>query len=278
MPKENQPQDYQFKHTKKISMDRYRGVASDLMRLNSPVTDGFMQAVDMRSDIEISNMRQDRVADYDQMGTGIAKIFKLPRLDLWHPNGATSTMKQDEVWHIAVNDEKLSEEILQQGNSDFNKRFTARFQQEVAREIKICLAKEKLLNNGEYGMGFSLGYLTTIFWNISFPPIMEVAILLNGGNMISGTLLTAGIVAASNFGTNALNLGFSGAKKMLNKYLKEYIGEYNVFPGYKDPLIRHHVLECVMPPIPVDRVARGLTYMKLHEKELVLSNANGGKI
>lgn len=273
MSKESQPQDYKFKHAKHISMDGYKGVAGDLMQLNHPVTDGFMQATDMRSNIEIINAPQDRVADYDQIGSvRVGKFLRLPRLDLWHQDGAINTRRENGAWLLAVNDQKLSQEILQKQDQTNGKRFdevfTKRFEQEIAKGIENCLKKEKLLNNGNYyNLSFLFGYKTLIVWDLLYPALSGVEMIASGENPTDILMFNVIFLSGVNAAYNLCNLVLSGVRK---KALELNSADGNTLPNYQDPLVKHHILEYVAPPIAVDRVARGLAYMKLHGKELIV--------
>jgi hypothetical protein len=86
-PKEEVPNSYRNKHQFGIHLDTYNGIASDVMELNAPVADRFMQVSDMRGDIVVIRKPQDRVLDYDDVGfVRVAKFLKMPRLDFWKGN------------------------------------------------------------------------------------------------------------------------------------------------------------------------------------------------
>src|SRR3989344_3485850 len=114
---EREPQDYQFKHHRRVSLDEYRGAARDLMELNDPVADGFMQTADMRGDIVIVQKPQDRVIDYDHIGSvRVAKSVGMPRLDMWNRNDMVQTIKENDTWYIAVNDQELAQRLARSGD------------------------------------------------------------------------------------------------------------------------------------------------------------------
>lgn len=183
---EREPQDYKFKHNKQISLEQYRGIASDIMELNNPITDGFMETSDMRGDIVIVQKPNQRVMDYDGVGNvRVTKNLQMPRLDLRKGNNASETERDDDgVWFIAVNDQALADEVARDrnlagnGKNNFDERFVVAFRAEVNKGLKTCLKREKLLNSGNYNYSFIVAYLGTSSW--LYPSIITAKNVIDG--------------------------------------------------------------------------------------------------
>lgn len=273
--KEGQPSDYQFKHNKRIYLDSYNGVASDLMELNDVIADGFMRLSDLRSDVVITQKPHARVVDYDQVGfVRVAKVLSLPRLDFWKRDGLRHTRKDGDVVYIAIDDQKLADEVARADNTGrFDDAFIERFRQEVEDGLRGYLKKEKLLNGGKYNYGFALGYLGFLSYNLVMGPGLLAAQIASGADPALSIVRSVGIVAVANTTCNTLNLFGAGMSYLRNKYIGPTRFYQSPMPDYNDPFIKHSVWELPMPPVPVDRLIRGLQYLDKHGEKLIEKEA-----
>ncbi len=81
-------------------------------------------------------------------------------------------------------------------------------------------------------------------------------------------------IAGSNIAHNTLNLAFAGAQKLEEMVFQKpgaYMPDRTTLPSFQDPLIKHSVFELIAPPIAIDRVARGLLYLRKHTGEFIES-------
>ena len=261
---------YKNKHPKAIYLDAYNGVACDLMELNKPAADRFMQVGDMRGDIVIVQKPQDRVRDYDEIGfIRVAKFLKIPRLDLWHnENELLQTKKEDGVWYLAINDQDLANQVVRAegDNRKFDDRFVDAFRNQVRSGLTAILRREKLLNGGEYDLSFLFAYYGLIKNDLLVGPILVAGALLSEEPW--STAKTLGVIAAANAIWNTGNLLLAGItwadKKMFG------IPKINLnTPDFNYPFVKHSVVDLVMPPVPVDRLVRGLHYLNTRGNELI---------
>ncbi len=273
---EHAPQGYQFKHHKVVSLDEYRGVARDIMEVNHPVADGFMQTADIRGDIAIIQKPQDRAIDYDQIGTvRIAKFLQMPRMDVWNRNNIVQTRKESDTWYVAVNDQELAQHVSRSNEGgNFDKAYVDAFQQEVNKGIKDVLKREKLLNGGEYNIAFLSSYWTFLTKDLLLLPLVEMETLLHSSSpveVLHGTATVAALYAGANAAFNVLNLFAVGWGKLRDKAIggRDLLYKGISYPEYDDPFIRHSIPELLLPTVPVDRLTRGMVYLKDHGRDLI---------
>lgn len=273
---EQEPQGYQFKHRTRVSLDEYRGVARDIMELNAPVADGFMQTADMRGDIVIVQKPQERARDYDQIGTvRVAKFLQMPRLDVWNRNNTVQTRKEDDTWYVAIDDQELAQNVARSpdGTGKFNDRYVNAFQQELKKGMKDVLKREKLLNGGEYNFAFLVSYHNFLVHNLLTLPLLELEILLQSSNIAQAADGTAKIAVAY-AGVNAAFNGFNLFCSLVGNFLEKKGGisrDKRMIrdADFEEPFIRHSIPEYIMPTVPVDRLLRGMKYLRDHGNELV---------
>jgi len=271
MSKDQEPKEYQFKHSRRISMDSYNGVAGGIMELNDPIADGFMRVADMRSDVVIIQKPQERVRDYDEIGfVRVAKVLKLPRLDFWRDsNDLTQTKKEDDIWYIAINDQDLADRVARAegDNRKFNERFVDAFQAEVRNGLATCLRREKLLNSGKYNFGFLVAYHGLLNYDLLLAPVAVVTSILSGDPMSAAKV--ALLIAIANSTWNTFNLAGAGMTYLEDKIFGAEGAIKPSTPNFNDPFIRHSVFDLVMPPVPIDRLVRGSRYLTQHGGQLI---------
>ena len=269
---EREPQGHQFKHNRQVHLDEYRGIARDIMELNDPIADGFMQTSDMREDVVIVQKPRQRVMDYDQVGyVRVAKFLQMPRLDLWRGNSVTEIGKKDGgVWYIAINDQELADQVARVGNRDkkFDERFTDAFRTEVNKGLKACLKREKLLNSGNYNLSFLIAYHGTLSYDLVLFPSLLVAKIVAGDNPTEALALSAGTIAIINSIWNVVNLAGAGMSYVEGKLFgpssfRSYRSNFN------EPFVKHSLPELVMPPVPIDRLFRGISYLNKHGDRII---------
>lgn len=268
MEKETGPQDYQFKHTQRISMNSYAGIASDRMELNDPTADGFMRVADMRRDIVVEQKGQSRTYSYDQVGpTRVAKILEIPRIGRGE-SGVLHTFKENDTWVIEIDDQKLWREVGE-GKEAFQQRedqFTDRFRSEVLNGVSKSLVEEKLFNAGIYSLAKTIGAVSLLV-SYPMPAMAELATIVVGKHTLELDLKSMTYIATAHLVLNML----SWCSAILNEKqgrLSDYLG-IGTLPQYQEPWVRHKFPEFLMPPIPVDRLLRGVVYLKSHGNDLI---------
>lgn len=270
--------EYKNRHHKAIHLDTYRGVACDLMELNNPVADRFMQVSDMRGDVVIIQKPQDRARDYDDVGfVRVAKLLNMPRLDFWYKeNGILQTKREDGTWYIAINDQDLANQVarVEGGNRKFDYRFVDAFRTEVRGGLTTILRREKLLNSGKYNLDFLVAYHGLLLYDILLGPTLVAAALLSGHS--ESAVKAVGFVATANAFWNGFNLSGAEMTRAGQKMFKpRRTAEPNIpdfAQDFNDPFVKHSLAELVMPPVPVDRLARGLNYLRKHGRDLIRTN------
>lgn len=274
---DGEPGEYKFRHTQRISLDQYQGVAKGLMQLNDPVADGFMRVADMRGNVQIIQKPQDRVRDYEDVGfVRVAKFLKMPRLDFWHGDGLVETKKEGGDWLIAINDEDLADKVARtnDGNRKFDDLYLEAFNQQVKRGLTTCLRREKLLNGGNYNFGLFLGYGAFLDITVLLPTF-AVAQVITGENPLNIALTLGGLYTFWTGAHNALNLFGAGLHiaedKIFSSHKPKGVPEFkSALPNFQDPFIKHSLPDMIIGPnVPVDRLFRGLKYLDKHGSELI---------
>lgn len=269
--KEGAPVPYQFKHHKQISLDHYRGIASDIMRLNDPVADGFMKMSDMRADIVITTKQQERTRDYDQIGNvRVGKWLGLPEFGK-KENKSFLCERRDGVWVVAIDDQKLSDEVVHADNKGkrFDEVFMESFKKTMKSGLTEALKNEKLFLNK---WPFTISYGLLMANDIYYPIKQAMSGIRSGEDPFYVMAWVVSDAATWNGFWNALGLGTA---LVIKKYLEQYPDNVSSDISdisdivYNRPSVRHSVLELPLPPVPVDRFARGWIYLKRHGNKLI---------
>jgi hypothetical protein len=237
------------------------------MHLDNKVADGFMSTADMRDHVVIVQKRRKAARDYDQIGfVRVGKLLQMPSMGSWKEGKFSSiTKSKEEGWVIAINDQELADHVTRTGTGHkaFDGEFVTAFRTEVNDGLKNFLRREKLLNGGHYNLGFFEAYQATLGYDAFVFPIALTTSIALGDNPVHGALTVIGAIAAANFLSNGLNLAGAGLTHIREKY-RSFLGDAGHTPHYNDPFIKHSFLELVMPPVPVDRLVRGLVYLRNH--------------
>lgn len=280
MKDRGEPQSYQFRHPKRISLDNYRGIASDIMTLNDPVADGFMRVSDIRADVVVTKKPQERIRDYEDLGTvRISKMLKLPRLDAWKKTGQREVRREDDAWVVAIDDQTIADEVIRSSNKrEFDASFVKRFQREVNKGLKDCLKNEKLLDGGKYNLFFLSNYsLFLCFDAMVIPAYFSSALSSPDTNLAFLLVKTIVLYGSAHATSNSLPwivIGMDKIHELARKIQEQELGPspYNFqYPDVnsQEPFIRHSLPEFIMPPVPVDRLLRGIVYLKKHGDKLI---------
>lgn len=256
MAVEQRPGEYQFQHKQKIHLDNYQGVAKDLMELNDPVADRFMQVSDMRRDVVVVQKPQERVQDYDQLVK-----FRVPPANQIGRNKLVEVKKGENEWFVVVNDQDLAQNVARSGDAriKFDDQFLDAFQEEVKRGLRRCLKEEKLLNSRENDFLFMPGYIFLLA--DSLIPVMDFQILLNNPSKVpQATAYLLSIYVIHQVLYNSVI-----ARDFLLRKLRL------IEPSSKadHPFVKNSVSEFLLPPVPLDRLIRGTRYLKKHGSELI---------
>lgn len=260
---------YQPTHDTQISLDEYRGVASDIMSVNPPVADGFMRVSDLRRNIVVVQRAEQRVVNYDQVGP--VKTGKILNIPIFERTPASSEISYDEdSWFISVDDQTLarrSSEETGKGSKKFDEVFTAQFQKEINARIKQLLLREKIIAQGDDpGLTF-YGYLpiAIIPAAILTDPEVMPALLEKPGNLLAALALVYGFSSITNISSTIVTESFS--------YLLDKLDSDRKRPRhFNHPFIRKGAkgfLQAPLPSIPVDRLIRGRLYLAQHGKEII---------
>lgn len=270
--------EYQNKHSRSIALDTYNGIANDLMILNTPLADRFMQVSDMRSDIAIIQQLQDRVRDYEDVGfVKVAKFLKMPRFDVWrNEDTITQVRRENDTWLIAVNDQDLANKISRTDDGKkFNERFTDAFNTEVNQGLMTCLKREKFLNSGKYDTAFMCG-ITNLGHNIASVSLMLAAAAVTRSPEATAHIAVYSLInmAFVNLICNSLNWEHTEKSPLERIFRSKYPDFESNIPFlknsvYNDPFIKHSLPEFLLPGVPVDRYLRGRAYLKNHGKDLI---------
>lgn len=272
MAKETGPQDYQFRHAQKISMDSYGGISSGRMELYDPTADGFMRVADMRRDIVIAQKGQSRTYDYDQFGpVRVAKILEIPRIGRGE-DGFLRTHKENDTWLIEIDDQKLWKEVSK-GEGTFRQRedqFTDRFRNEVLKGIGKSLVEEKLFNGGIYSPATTIG-VASLLVSYPMPAMIELSTIALGKHTLELDVISIVHIATAHLVLNTLSWLFAIVDQKQSRPfdLPAKINWVRALPNKQEPWVRHKFPEFFMPPIPVDRLLRGAVYLKSHGNNLI---------
>lgn len=264
--------DYRNRHAKGIHLN-YRGIASNLMELNHPMTDGFMRVSDMRGDILVVQKPQDRVRDYEDVGfVRIAKFLKMPRLELWRGDNIMQTRREDNVWLVAINDQELADKVARDETPGrkFEDRFIDAFKVEVNRGLLDCLKREKLFNGGKYNLAFGVGYYSLLSYDLLlYPAVVAVGFTgqLNDPTEAIGAMTA--FIALVHSAHNSFNLFGAALDYVTDRFLGPSALRSGIKPQFNDPFIKHSILELIMPVVPLDRLVRGSRYLSQHGNEII---------
>lgn len=243
--KEGQPKQ-EPRSNPRITLDQYRGIAGGLMAVNELVADRFMEVGDVRKEVVIVQMVDDRTTSYDQLGSvRVGKRLRIPR---WGEKESDSGLRSDsDAWYIQVNDQAISRKAREsKSGKRFDEEFTASFRNEVNGGLRKILAKEKLANSGKFSPSVLFGYpwLGITAWSA-----------LNLYNGMEGAASDIGFDLVRMVGYNALF--FTMARR----------GSRTISP--EDPFVRNSYLDCISPTVPVDRLARGTVYIQMHGNKMI---------
>lgn len=275
---ERQGSEYQPRHAQRITLDNYQGVANGIMELNEPVADGFMRVSDMRADVVVVSRQRDRVLDYDELGpVRVAKLLRLPRIGSWSHHGLVSVMRENGAWYIGINDQELTGQVARSNDSTekFEDLFIDRFKVELTKGLRECLKREKLLNSGRYNASFLFTWYIFATHEAVLYPAIEALRISAGHNPldVTGSILILYALTHSIF--NTMNLGICRVSKVFDiidrKLFKKQLQEAGSYlrTDWMDPFVKHHLLELLAPPVPVDRLLRGHIYLNRHGQKLI---------
>jgi hypothetical protein len=248
----------------RIILDTYTGVESAHLQLNKPVSNAFMSVTDMRADIFITNRKQRRQHNIEELGdTLIGKSFFVPSLSL-RKTKYTETLREGDQWIIAVDDQQLVQDISSKKTTAAEKQnaFIKEFKHEVHKGLHRVLVAEKLGNSGEFSYAFVWNYFNLLMTDVALIPA-----LANQGIDAGDPQGAASICLQFFFLTNML---VNGANNLMadNPEIPSYIGKAKR-PRLYEPFVRLNKAEVFLPPVPVDRLVRGSLYLRKHKDELI---------
>jgi hypothetical protein len=269
---ERQPA-YQPNPRNSITLDRYTGVASDIMRVNEPVADGFMRVSDLRKDIVIVKSAEERAETYDQIGNtrvATALIFgnrtQRPSLSGLSYDG--------DAWYVHINDSRLSRHATENMTPDkkFDEVFTEGFTNEVNAKIKELLVREKIIGQGYEPLHTLYSYLPFM--------LVPAGILQNPESMqiVLSKPDSTGILAAFIYSlSTCLNAASTGVNETMRLFWRALGGSKQDEPNhFNHPFIRQGMrglLEAPLSTVPVDRVLRGALYLQMHGNKMIQATA-----
>jgi len=229
----------------------------------------------MRNDIVILQKPHDRVREYDEVGSvKVAKLLKLPSLNLWKGDGIVSTKKEGDTILIAIDDQEISQRVADKndGKKSFDELFVGEFQREVRRGLSTCLKIEKLLNGGSYGLGFITAQGHFILWDLYVIPGSVGFELINGTDPLVGISRIAASVGIAHIGGNAITWVavvrdkareslYKASGRVRNSLFSKTIPD--------DPFVKRNPVDFVMPTVPIDKLIRGELYLAGKGRKLI---------
>lgn len=272
MTKETGPQDYQFKHAQRISMNSYNGIASGRMQLHDPTADGFMRVADMRRDIVVGQKSQSKIYDYDQLGSiRVAKILEIPRIGRGE-GGVLRTHKEDDTWFIEIDDQRLWKEVSdEKGNLEQREdQFIDRFRSEVLNGVRKSLVEEKLFNAGVWSPATKIGVVSLLL-SYPTPAIYELSSIVLGTHTLELDVASIAYIITSHAIFNMISWFTAIINEKFDRKLDRPTDWFRISPRYQEPWVKHKFPEFLMPPVPIDRLTRGAVYLKSHGHKLIES-------
>ena len=241
---EQEPPRFEPKSEYEVTLEEYNGIASDLMEVNEVVADGFMSVADMRRDIVIVSKQPQRTVDYDQLShVKVGRQLKIPHWGSRQDSSVDVTSDED-AWYIGVDDQTIARKVDdKRGKARFDELFTTDFRREVNKGIKKALIKEKVFNGGYRDFTFFYSYLMTI---------------------MASTNAIEDIVNKDPASLAISYLTFQSLPTLWNRY-SSFIG----VSKSSVPFVRPSLKECILPPIPVDKLARGVIYIANHGSKII---------
>ena len=261
---------------------KYSGIASDIMELNDPIADGYMDTTDARADIVIECAQPTRVFSYE--GTSsvqAAKITRFAQFATQRSRGNYSTEFAQGSHIIKIDDQAIAREIHDEGfeKGTFDERFVSAFQTTVQAALKTCLQREKLLNNGKYNVDFLMSQFGFLGLDVFMIPHV-VGIIAAAGYPGDAAKAGALLVSVHHVVAHSLKMREIAMRK---RYEKLYPGRRNAHripvlqsADANDPFVRRYSKkpwEMLFPPVPVDKLVRGIVYLHRHGGELVRSES-----
>jgi hypothetical protein len=238
------------------------------MQVNRTSADKFMQVADVRKDIVIVTKPELRSLEYDQLGP--VKVGSQLRISRFGRGGnpVLDVQNQSDAWYISVDDQLLSRRVLEKADKGktIDDLFTQDFKREVNKGIKSILLKEKILNSENYNFALFSGYIAGFLVadsivhamaDISTRTIVEIG--ANYAQMVVQNMFVRVIASLDE------NLLFFRASK-------KGFSPFTATPN--DPFVKNKYRDFILPIIPVDRLARGLYYLKVHGDKIISTDTN----
>lgn len=268
MVADQEPQGYQYRHREKIILDGYSGIGADVMQLNEPIADGFMRVADMRKSIVVVRKQEERVVDYDQLGTvRVGKIVSLPRMGRRQKTDVMSTHWGVDNWTIEIDDQKLLRKVVGTDSKEGKKleeRFVDAFRDQVRQGTVDFLSTEKLVNGGVYSAAIPAAYCS--FLALYGFDALVLGELLPQGKMTADLALN--MLGLDLFGNILVNTGMKIGPKLLPDAGDRKSTRNRSKPLDDEPFIRTW-RDGFMPTWPVDRLVRGLAYDAMHGSKII---------
>ncbi len=259
-----------------ITLTNYRGFGRDLVELNQPVCDGFINTADIRANIVVVK-KDPTELNPEQTDRKERVLNKLPKKTWQTPNVAE--VRRDhktETWYLGIDDDQLFR-TTKEGSTKmtFDEQYMAAFQTAISNGLRSVLKREKLLNSEKYNETFIAGYLSTCI-SLGIFTFGESALLLATPDLTElalGTVVNLGASLLISVGHNTiLNAANYGRSWILNhrEFQKfENSTPYSKRLSLKDPFVKHEFGELIFPTIPFEKLIGGTLYLKRHQHELL---------
>lgn len=277
---QEQPEEYQFRHQTRITLDSYNGIANGVMQLNDPIADGFMRVSDMRRNIMVVNKSESRNYEYSELGLVRVGRVKLVDYASAGSKGVLSIDISKDSWILVVNDRTIWDQLPQsEKGSKKDELFVTQFRDKVREGARECLIREKIFNGGVYSPVVLMDYLGSLF-TYSSVAMGETASFITGQHTMETDIKALGFVATGHLVINMISWTMAKFGNYMSQFesglgdsdLQPAFGVSRVRPDYQEPFVRHHIAEFIAPPVPVDRLVRGLVYDRLHGKDLITAS------
>lgn len=253
---------------KTITLEEYRGIGKDILKLNAPVAGGFMKTADIRGNISVTRKDPNKI---------VKPVFlKKTPAGSWLNTNITEIRQDGNDWQIGINDQLLAKKTKEASTKiTFDEQYITAFQEEISKGLRSVLKREKLLNSGKYNLTFTSSYLTFIGIDVMLIPIAQIATIFGSENMTTLSQNTL-VIASSYIVCNVFRNGFNSLGVMTGN-LRRRVGlpedsPFGLYSNYEDPFIKHSVSEHLLPPVPVDKFVKGLIYLNHNQNRLLEKN------
>lgn len=237
-----------------IILDTYHGKSRDRLQLNTEIAGQFMRKADLR--LPIAVVERTPLAPRVQNNFGSERFPKAFQDILGIPDQRVRTRREDDIYFVEINDETCAKQAASQQP----------FSEALMKGLRECLIEDKLFNGGIFGLEFALGYFYTLFSDV-YLPATYIANYLTTKDLPS-LLYGAAKVAFFHIAFNTLGTTIAHAQSQMTKGRRMNLG-FILTALPDDPFFKRSVIDFIAPPIPIDRLIRGLIFLRNHRSDFL---------